>query len=853
MPCCSFLMFRPCFPPAVFFCTFRHAKRSLLFFFLSLAFVIATVLIYQFLFLEGSDHLAQQSESRRKWNSLLEWQKKLRYQLKQVKLTSNKTYSACPSLSVQEVSSLTFSSSCRLPKVRQEACALAKSFFTTDPRNQTCNSTQMDLCKIEKTVWGLPKIECHITSCGSSDIISVGFVNPEDGSLSWKHFSFLQDVEKTLNNYVQSTPTNAYFPFAFLRCDEFWNPTAKTQLFILPSRSVSAEKPRRETNKKLINVNIILIDSVSRPHFYRSLPQTVKAFRSINSNSSSLVLDFELFHAIKQRTFESINALFSGELSDVKEFINPVPVKAGVMFGKFKSLGYQTMWQEDMCWAHEWGLVRNLKVMNKSLTLSRVWHNLARVLQNNSIDFTGITHSSCEVLRRFGVSDIFHGPSNLCYGGEHYHALFLEHLEHSIKEGHMDSEKKPLFAFSMLNVGHEESGCRIQTFDSALSNFVNMLASDPNTLSIVLSDHGNNYGSYPRTMEGRFEVFQPHLFMLIPKRVQNLLGKNKIRILKQNQGRLVSIVDLHHTLMAIAAEFGNEWLPQNLGLLQPVLSNRTCDDLGLLISTLCICQGWMTKVNTNSFHFIIAEFALGQLNNNIQTQFLENFQAKRPLSGFQSCERLRGERFDNIREKWIGEVLTVTLDIYVQNQEIFSVTVQVTSGSVIMDMKLTQFTRVSSYGSYQTCADKGLDPRLCVCKNGPSLHESGTTANRLFTENGSYMKATEPPTTMWQHDGNVFNSATTADNIHENCLFILLREHISGVILEAANYCSFVTYTIDLDLSLSNMKISERVPLRKELGPGVILFLMAINQLDPNINWSWKYTVNFSWKIVPVN
>ena len=140
-----------------------------------------------------------------------------------------------------------------------------------------------------------------------------------------------------------------------------------------------------------------------------------------------------------------------------------------------------------------------------------------------------------------------------------------------------------------------------------------------------------------------------------------------------------------------------------------------------------------------------------------------------------------------------------------------------------------------------------------MCKNGPSLHESGTTANRLFTENGNYMKATEPPTTMWQHDGNVFNSVTTADNIHENCLFILLREHKSGVILEAANYCSFVTYTIDLDLSLSNMKISERVPLRKELGPGVILFLMAINQLDPNINWSWKYTVNFSWKIVPVN
>lgn len=38
--------------------------------------------------------------------------------------------------------------------------------------------------------------------------------------------------------------------------------------------------------------------------------------------------------------FESINVLFFGEFSDVKEFINLVFVKVGVMFGKFKLLGY---------------------------------------------------------------------------------------------------------------------------------------------------------------------------------------------------------------------------------------------------------------------------------------------------------------------------------------------------------------------------------------------------------------------------------------------------------------------------------------------------------------------------------
>ncbi|KAJ7376841.1 hypothetical protein OS493_031989 [Desmophyllum pertusum] len=230
-------------------------------------------------------------------------------------------------------------------------------------------------------------------------------------------------------------------------------------------------------------------------------------------------------------------------------------------------------------------------------------------------------------------------------------------------------------------------------------------------------------------------------------------------------------------------------------------------------STLCICQGWETKVHANSFHFIIAEFALGQLNENIQTQFLENSQTKRPVSGFGSCERLKGERFDNVRERKVGETLMVSLDIYVQHQELFSVTVQVITGSVLVNMELIQFTRLSEYGIYRTCADKGVDLRLCICKqSAPKLNS--VTKSYLI-----YAATVEPPKIpQWQHYGKVFDSVTRADDMHENCFFILLREHKCGVILEAANSCSFVSYTIELHLSLSNMQVSERIPLHKELG-----------------------------------
>ena len=839
-----YVVFSPMLVPR-FSCRLRHIKKIWMLCAISLTSVAMTVLIYQILFLDDSEFLTEYQDEHQKWNSLKDWPKVLRYKLIQV-VGSNKTFSSCPTLSIHRKPVSTPSATCQLPKVREDACTFAKSIFSTDPLIHACNSSQVNLCKMEKIHSGSAKVQCHTTSCGSSDIISVGFINPHDGSLAWGHFSFLQDVEKSLNNYVQNTASKEYFPFAFLRCDEFWNPTAKTQLLILPPKGVVADKPHKRLKEKPININIMLIDSVSRPHFYRSLPQTVKAFRDINAKSSARVLDFELFHAIKPRTFETIHALFSGELLEVDQFVNPVAVKAGVMFDKFKSVGYQTMWQEDMCWTYEWGLVRDLKIMNKSRPLAEIWHNLTTALKNNSIDFTGITHSSCEVLKSFGVPEIFHGPSKLCYGGKHYHSFFLLFLDTFLEQINSDTEIKPLFSFSMLDVGHEDSGLRIQTLDTSLASFVKSVASDQNTLSIILSDHGNTYGSFPITMEGRFEMFQPHLFFIIPNRIQNLLGKVKMRALIQNQKRMTSIVDLHHTLMAVGENIGGKSpLRQNQGLLQPISRNRSCEDLGLLPSTLCICQGWERKVHTNSFHFIVAEFALGKLNEKIQSQYLKLSGRSRQVSGFGSCERLRGERFDNVREKRVDETLTVSLDIYVQHQQLFSVVVQVISGSVLLEMKLLRFTRFSQYGIYQACADKGVDLRLCICE------QTSDTKSYLSTVKSETHTATkEPPTPEWQYYGDIFNSATRADNMHENCLFILFREYKSGVIFEVANSCSFVFYTIELHLMLSNMQVSERIPLHKEVKPGTIHFLIAVIQLDPNVNWSWKYTLNFSWKVL---
>ena len=807
----------------------------------SLTSLVVALFIYELLFLEETDD----SYREVRWSSVKYIPSSLSEKLSQIgRFSNNLSTSSCPVLSIHTKPLLTQSPTCRLPKVKEDACSFAKSLFATNAAQYVCNSSQIEVCKVEENAKGLPQVECHSTICRSSDLISVGFINPRDGSLSWKHFSFVQDAENAINHYIQHTPRDDYFPFTFLRCDEFWNPKSQTQLFLLPPRSADAGLEYEKLRFKPINVNLILIDSVSRPHFYRSLPQTVKALRSINSDTSipAMVLDFEFFHSVKHRTFETMHALFSGELVQIDQNMNPFPVGAHTMFGKFKQSGYQTLWQEDMCWTYEWGLVRDLKVMNESLSLEERWKQFNAALKNNSIDFTGITHSSCEVLKSFDVPEFFHEPPNICYSGKHYHTFFLSFLK-SFFRG-LYPRKKPLFSFTMLDVGHEPSGLRIQTLDSALSNFVTAMAADQNTLTVLLSDHGNTYGFYPRTMEGRLEIYQPHLFMIIPNGVEKLLTKDRLQVLKENQKRLISVVDLHKTLMVLA-DYKNKNLHTSMGLFQPILINRTCDDLHLLIPTPCICHGWQTKVPMNSFHFIIAEFALGQLNEMIQGQYLQNSKTEKTVSGFGSCERLRGQRFENIREKREDRGVSVALDMYVQNEDVFAVEVLVVhSASVLLEMKFLQYSRFSEYGIYKTCADKEVDLRLCICKDG---HHGNILDGKTYGHDSFVGQEYSP---KWQFYGDIFSSTTRADNMHENCLFILLREHKSGVIFEVANSCSFVHYSIELDLSLDNMQVSEKTPLVKEVGPGIIHFLIAVIQLDPNINWSWKYTVNFSWRVL---
>ena len=176
-----------------------------------------------------------------------------------------------------------------------------------------------------------------------------------------------------------------------------------------------------------------------------------------------------------------------------------------------------------------------------------------------------------------------------------------------------------------METGHTSSGTRIRNDDLGLADYVSHLARDPNTLTIFLSDHGHTRTTFAQTIEGRFELSNPLMFVILPENVAATLGKDKVRSLVENQRRLFTTLDIHRMLMALnnPVKMKSEDYKIN-GILSELPRKRTCENLPLAPLTRCKCEGSEQKVEDNSQkHVWLAEFAIGQLNNMIQEQFIK--------------------------------------------------------------------------------------------------------------------------------------------------------------------------------------------------------------------------------------
>lgn len=298
------------------------------------------------------------------------------------------TNSRCPKNALGFESLVSYGK-CKPHRSSEEGCAQAKRFFTLKPAK--CEEPHTgDICNInvlEKKKKKILEARCNLKLCrqeNSSFLVKT--MNPDNGKHDIIHtFPSIKKLEKELPLIMEHSRRNGY-NYVFLECKGKTAGRKVVQLLPMDPRFTVKDNASIRRNHRLLNVNIILIDSVARAHFYRSLPKTIDVFKRWNNDSThspARVFDFELFQAVEGHTADNTHAMFTGKLfPDSIDRSHPPAVGMEDLFGRYKRAGYQTSWQEDLCWKGRWGLFVDLG-------LSFDWKNLAPKLKEVFIDTTG--------------------------------------------------------------------------------------------------------------------------------------------------------------------------------------------------------------------------------------------------------------------------------------------------------------------------------------------------------------------------------------------------------------------------------------------------------------------------------
>ena len=691
-----------------------------------------------------------------------------------------------------------------------------------NPVEKKCPETSTIICSVSGSL-GSFQVSCEHNQCSTT--VKVGSLIKETGQIQW------EDVNSSkLENFIQDfvlRNIDEMYPFFYLKCGDTTKQNIASQPTQLVSVPLATPTNTSHASKKDININILFLSEVSRRHFYRSLPKTISAFRNINLNpkSTSNVLDFELYQALGATPQETLLGFVRGRHNNSQSTTE----KTFNLLSHFKKAGYRTLWQDDECWKSNVGFAWYFGVHNSNIQSNL--NNLKVKLKSNNIDSIALTHSSCVTKDQSTKENNELTNQQTCINGRFRHDYFLDYIVQSLSKVNNKPSSRPLFSLTSLSLGKEESGRRVQVLDNSLATFVTKMAADKNTMTILISDHGNTFDMFPvQTMEGQYEQYNPFLFMVLPTFVAWRLGEYKKKNLLNNQLKLISISDVHNMALSLVENqqhSTNE--SHNHGLFAEIDSKRNCAQLALSSSSLCICDGWNSRQQTNIFHHIIAEFALGQLNNFIADQYSNQNTQEAP---FVTCERLKGRLLKNISQKRIeGGYIITQIDIYVQKNELFRVNVKWHGdNNPAMEMALVNYKREHSNVEHTSCSTY-IDRDLCLCH----IQSKESKSAKIIPN--------------WKKYGSVFGKMTKADNRHNHCLYILSRDYGVSTVFEAANMCNDVEYDVRMNFELENMRTPGDLPVNVTVSPMSVEFLTFVMPLHLTNPGTWEYQVDFSIKV----
>ena len=271
-------------------------------------------------------------------------------------------------------------SECNLYSKHLDTCAESAKYYNKENLENSVDCSQRKYSPIcyfanSSRTDGFSRLHltCNYSSCHNNEV-RVGILNATTGKVTYMFLNSLKTVVKTLEQETGYDNKEHGADFIFLSCR--LNKKKKRIHQILPFpplvlRSTNRRRnlPQKENEKVTdkFNVNIVVLDSLSRKHLYRTLTKTVDAMKAINKDKTNpnMVLDFKGFQSLAPFTYVNLQALLTGSVDF--DSINTRRYNFEDLFSVFQTSGYQTLLQEDTCWHDEWGsiLTGNRKLEKK--------------------------------------------------------------------------------------------------------------------------------------------------------------------------------------------------------------------------------------------------------------------------------------------------------------------------------------------------------------------------------------------------------------------------------------------------------------------------------------------------------
>ena len=147
-------------------------------------------------------------------------------------------------------------------------------------------------------------------------------------------------------------------------------------------------------------------------------------------------------------------------------------------------------------------------------------------------------------------------------------------------------------------------------------------------------------------------------------------------------------------------------------------------------------------------------------------------------------------------------------------------------GSVTVD----KFERLTRYGQYTVCADRGLDPALCICDMTSSSKQ--TTAGNMQP---SHQKSELLSVSKMISNSKKFIPENIYLSVNQllcggDCLYIFIHQHRSGALLSLVNACSTQMFAVAVTVvNKSDVRIIyHKVEELKFVLPGGVVSLALV-------------------------